>query len=408
MRRTFELAWVIARRDFIATVVSRSYILFLLAPLLALGFGILIGELTKQTDQAVTQPTIAVVSDARTAGLLREARERVAAGVGGFAVPLFRTVDAEADRAAQARRLIASDAERVSGVLTGDLAAPRLIAPQGTIDAWQPAIGLIVEDAQRRAAAEEAGLPAKAAALATEVSGQSAGNLSRSRHGLARGGQMLIFTLTLILAGWMLSNLVEEKSNKVIEVLAAAAPLDAVFLGKLIGMLGVSLVGITIWGSLAGIGLYLARDAFGGLLSPAVGWPAYALLAAVYFAVNYMLLGTVFLGVGAQASNVREVQTLSMPITFVQVGLIALASAAVSPERGALFWIATVFPLSSPLAMIAVAAQSGALWPHLLALAWQGLWIAILIRVTARLFRRNVMKSGRSGEPLFAVFGRGR
>ena len=66
--------------------------------------------------------------------------------------------------------------------------------------------------------------------------------------------QILIFVLTLLLAGMLLSNLVEEKSNKVIEVLAAAVPLDAVFLGKLIAMLGVSLVGILIWGAIAAAG----------------------------------------------------------------------------------------------------------------------------------------------------------
>ena len=45
----------------------------------------------------------------------------------------------------------------------------------------------------------------------------------------------------MLLATLLLSNLAEEKPNKVIEVLAAAVPLDAVFLGKLIAMLGISL-----------------------------------------------------------------------------------------------------------------------------------------------------------------------
>ena len=67
---------------------------------------------------------------------------------------------------------------------------------------------------------------------------QAAGNLRAIRRVLAQSGQMLIFMVTLMLATLLLSDLVEEKSNKVIEVLAAAVPLDAVFLGKLIAMLG--------------------------------------------------------------------------------------------------------------------------------------------------------------------------
>jgi ABC-2 type transport system permease protein len=60
-------------------------------------------------------------------------------------------------------------------------------------------------------------------------------------------------------------------------------------------------------------------------------------------------------------------------------------------------WIETVsqvFPVSSPFAMLAQAAQSAELWPHVLALGWQALWVAVIIRVGAQLFRRTVMKSG--------------
>jgi ABC-2 type transport system permease protein len=44
--------------------------------------------------------------------------------------------------------------------------------------------------------------------------------------------------------------------------------------------------------------------------------------------------------------------------------------------------------------MIARAAQLPELWPHLLALAWQALWIWLILSLGATLFRRNVLKSG--------------
>jgi ABC-2 type transport system permease protein len=46
--------------------------------------------------------------------------------------------------------------------------------------------------------------------------------------------------------------------------------------------------------------------------------------------------------------------------------------------------------------MLSRAAQSEALWPHLLALAWQALCVAAIIRLGASIFRRSVMKSGPS------------
>jgi ABC-2 type transport system permease protein len=57
-------------------------------------------------------------------------------------------------------------------------------------------------------------------------------------------------------------------------------------------------------------------------------------------------------------------------------------------------WAAYLFPLSSPLSMLALAVQSDSLWPHLLGIAWQLLWVAIFVRLATILFRQTVMKSG--------------
>ena len=134
----------------------------------------------------------------------------------------------------------------------------------------------------------------------------------------------------------------------------------------------------------------------GGLaeLAPAVGGPVFAVLFIAYFIMAYLLLGSVFLGVGAQASTMREIQMLSLPITVLQVAMFALASAAASRPGSGLATFAEVFPLSSPFAMAGHAANQRGLWPHAAALLWQLLWVAIFISVGARMFRRGVLQSG--------------
>ena len=122
------------------------------------------------------------------------------------------------------------------------------------------------------------------------VTEQAAGNLQMIRRGArARARRALIFIVTLLLATLLLSNLVEEKSNKVIEVLAAAVPLDAVFLGKLHRHAR----------HLAGRPVAVGRDArrsaylfFAGRpglgdparVAPAVGWPVFVVLLLLYYA----------------------------------------------------------------------------------------------------------------------------
>ena len=44
--------------------------------------------------------------------------------------------------------------------------------------------------------------------------------------------------------------------------------------------------------------------------------------------------------------------------------------------------------------MIARAAEQPGLWPHLLAIGWQLVWVALILRLGSRLFRRSVLQSG--------------
>ena len=85
---------------------------------------------------------------------------------------------------------------------------------------------------------------------------------------------------------------------------------------------------------------------------------------------------------------------LSLPITILQVAMFALASAAAAHPGSGLALAAELFPLSSPFAMVGHAANQTGGWPHLAALAWQALWVAIFITLGARLFRRGVLQSG--------------
>ena len=58
----WESAWVIARRDFVASVFSRFFILFLLAPIVLVGFMIFFNIMTERQDRAASQPVVAVVT----------------------------------------------------------------------------------------------------------------------------------------------------------------------------------------------------------------------------------------------------------------------------------------------------------------------------------------------------------
>jgi ABC-2 type transport system permease protein len=393
----FQSAYVIARRDFVATVWSRTFLFFLLGPLLVIGISFLFGSMSGRMARQDVHATVAVVASEADFAALSAARERLNPGFAARPLPRLLRESPGGEPSAQVQTLLSNPGKRILAVLTNPLDRPVLtgaITDEGSIEKQ---MSLIVDQARQQIALAAAGRAASPAAIEVVETDRSEGALAATRAITARGGQLLLFMLTVLLAGMLLSNLLEEKSNKIIEVLAAALPIDSIFLGKLVSMLAISLVGIAVWvgGALAALALWPGQAP--GLPEPAVGWPLFILLVLLYYSANYLLLGALFLGIGSQANSVREVQTLSMPVTVGQMLIFLLASFAVGAFNSPLGLGAAIFPFSSPLTMVARAAQTAELWPHLLALAWQALWVWLTVALGAKLFRRNVLKSGGAG-----------
>ena len=392
LRDTLSSALVIGRRDFTATVFSKTFLLFLLGPLIPLLFGFLFGGLGARAERNETPPTVAVIAEPAEFALIDRARKRFEPLEEGRPLVHLRRIAPENNAAAQRDRLLAAEEEKLLGVLEGGLKAPHFTGAVNADGRTVKQMALFVDEAQRIAQ----GAPAsRGPPVRISLTDQSGGSLAFARTVTARAGQFLVFFLTVFLAGMLLSQLIEEKSNKVIEVLAAAVPIDSIFVGKLFAMLAMSLVGISVWLTAGAIGAAVFLDqGLGSLPPPAVGWPVFIALGFLYFTTNYLLIGSVFLGIGSQASTVREVQTLSMPVTMAQVLLFGFATLGVGQTSSPEAVGAALFPLSSPYAMIGRAAEEAALWPHLLAIVWQLLWVFVILRLSARLFRRSVLKSG--------------
>jgi ABC-2 type transport system permease protein len=391
MRELIRSAFVIGRRDFTATVFSRSFLLFLLGPLFPVLMIVIFGGISTRIASEAAQPVVAVLMSESEFARLNDARGKLAGALIDVPLVKLRRFEPLADRDSVRPLLSNKQDPPVLGVLDGTLADPRFIGAVNAEGTTVRQLRFLIDQARRAdAPAEPKGEP-----LLVTLTKRSAGSLSSARANTARAGQALLFLLTILLAGMLLSQMIEEKSNKVIEILAAAVPIDAIFVGKLFAMLAISLLGIAVWAcAVAATIAIFTSNGIGSLPPPAVGWPVFLILVFIYFAMSYLLIGAAFLGIGAQASTVREVQTLSMPVTMAQVVIFAFASAAVGLADHPIGIAAAAFPLSSPFAMIARAAEGSALWPHVIAIAWQALWVALILRIAARLFRRSVLNSG--------------
>jgi ABC-2 type transport system permease protein len=401
MKRLIRQIAVIARRDFLAIVATPTFLLFLLAPAFMLSFGVVGGSGAAQMGASSAEKArIVAIADDRVAERIKAAdKQRRTLYRGGEGPPELMIAQPSTDLPNQVKMLFDSKNLDVTAVLSGPFDAPRVsFKPPSKRHADY--LVTLADDVTREG---RTGLLLDKRIVTATITENAARKASiRGQQASGFFAVFGIFFLTLLLAGQAVGTLAEEKSNKVIEILAASVPLEAVFLGKLIGMFGVSVVFVAFWGSLGALGVNLMPA---GMLptsfAPAIGIPMFFTLCAIYLAMAFMLLGAVFLGIGAQASTMREIQMLSLPITIFQVAMFGLSAAAAGSPGSTIATLAEIFPFSSPFAMAARGATDPAIWPHLFALAWQTLWVGITVWISVRLFRIGVLKSGSGWRGLF-------
>lgn len=393
-----QAAWVIARRDFVAVLFSRAFLFFLIGPLFPVFIGGVAGSIGKSVSEQTITTEIGVAMSAEDNAAMLAAAQSLNKQLSGALPPMSEVAAARDDPGFDAKQYMDARQGTYTVIVTGSLAAPDVVGTERQVNRWTGRVELLAATALQTS-------PTRFPEAGSQIVAANAASERTSRVRTAQAAQMVLFLLTILLGGMVLSNLAEEKGNKIIEVLAAALPMDAVFMGKLFAMLAVSFVGITVWGTLGWAFWAVAEDAivtvtqtnFRDLPGPALGWPVFIALCIAYFSMAYLLLGSLFLTIGAMASSVREVQTMSMPVTMLQIMVFFLSAANIGQTGTALEITSVFFPLSSPFAMTARAALEATLWTHAAALAWQALWVVLLVKGGSMLFRKRVMKSGSGG-----------
>ena len=395
---------VIAYRDFKAIVGQPVFLLFLLAPLFMGVMGLLAGSGSQNfVEKSGRHARIAVLANAPLADFYMAADAQLRAlRPGPTAPPQLTRIPSHGSADAQvARAMINTPGSHFEAVIFGPADAPHIIATSKDLATYVTAM------ANYAASVRLAGGQPKQIFVAPHVEiSRKSGGTARTRQAMGYAAVVVIFVLTLLIAAQSISTFVEEKSNKIIEILASAASLEAIFLGKLVGMFGVAMLFIAFWSALLTGGAQVLLSRMAGDFPPldlAISLPGFLALGLLYFTMSFFLFGAAFLGIGSQAPSARDIQLLSLPISVFQVSMFGLASSAASQPDSRLALFAQIFPFSSPMAMAARAASDGALWPHLLAILWQLLWVMVIVRVSARLFRRGVLNASPS---LFTFFRR--
>jgi ABC-2 type transport system permease protein len=199
---------------------------------------------------------------------------------------------------------------------------------------------------------------------------------------------MMLLFLVLTSGQLLVRSMLEEKSNRVVEVLiSSCSPLELMG-GKIIGLSGLGLTQMGVW---AVIGITLALK-FSVTLIPVTS----ALLLGVYFVLGYLLYAGIFVCIGAPITTEQEAQQLTSYVSIVLVLPIMLAFPAMQDPHSNLVTFLTFFPLTAPTMMaMRIPVNLPSALEIIISIASLAIAALVVIWASGKIFRAAVLSYGK-------------
>ena len=154
---------------------------------------------------------------------------------------------------------------------------------------------------------------------------------------------MMLLFLVMTSGQMLVRSMLEEKSNRVVEVLVSSCSATDLMGGKIIGQSGLGLTQMLIW-VIIGVGISIK---FGITL---ISLPS-ALLMLLYFILGYLFYAGIFVAVGAPITTEQEAQQLTSYISLTLILPIVLTVSIMQDPNSMLVKILTYVPLTTPTMM---------------------------------------------------------
>jgi len=232
----------------------------------------------------------------------------------------------------------------------------------------------------------------------------------------------LIYMFIFMFGSMVMRGVIDEKSNRVVEVIISSVKPFELMLGKIIGVGSVALLQFLIWIALT-IGIVFGAQAIMGIdLSAASSVPGavpqgvpvaggamgdvIAALAGInyvsivlsflaYFLLGYLLYASMFAAVGSAVDNEADTQQLTIPVTLpLIIGLFIMIHAFRFPDSTLSFW-GSMIPFTSPMVMMARIPFGVPVWQLILSIALLFGTFLIMTFISAKIYRVGILSYGK-------------
>lgn len=219
---------------------------------------------------------------------------------------------------------------------------------------------------------------------------------------------VLIYMFIMIYGGMVMQGVMEEKTNRIVELMISSVKPFDLMMGKI---LGIGLVGITqmcLWGIMTGILLQIGtswgEEAGAAAILGDNGWMEslgsidfmeIGILFVLYFIGGYLLYASLFAAIGSVVDSQEDTQQFMFPVTIlVLLSFYAGIYSLENPEGPLAFW-GSMIPLSSPIVMMVRVPFEVAAWEILLSLGTLFLSAIAITWLSAKIYRIGILMYGK-------------
>ena len=209
---------------------------------------------------------------------------------------------------------------------------------------------------------------------------------------------VLTYMLLVIIFGvgnLLLTNTIEERSNKIVEILLSSVTANQLMMGKLAGIAAVGLTMPTIF-LIGGFAASLTQAGDGDFMAVAMGTlfaSPLLLIYLFYFLCAYAIFAMIFLAIGAISNSLQDAQSYMGPVMLVVFAPLPFMILVFQNPNGLVASILTWIPIYTPYAVMMRAAADPPLWEVLGATALMLAFAIVLMRVMGRIFRQAILQA---------------
>ena len=196
--------------------------------------------------------------------------------------------------------------------------------------------------------------------------------------GLASG--FILWSLVITGASILLNSVMEEKSNKILEVLLSSASASEILTGKVLGVAMLTTTVLVVWGGLGALGLIATAPETAAMVGAVLLEGGMLGYFAIYAIGGYLMYAVLFAAIGAFCETPRDAQTLMGPIMMILVIPLLVMQIALRTPDAPVVQILSWVPFFTPFLMsarapsepplIEVAGTMGGMFAFALLMVW--------------------------------------